>query len=386
MKIVAVLQNQQTVDELRHNLATGEHPLDVVFVTGNVAQAGTVIQQNQPGLLICDATDLADLRQIGHVSLHHPGIEILVLTRSQSPEFLTEAMRSGVREVLSLPVSAPALLEAIQRVERRKVLISSPRHRGKILAFIACKGGSGATFLASNFAYVLAESFGKKVALFDLNLHFGNASLYVTDRAPPSTLADEAANIQRLDASFLASSMIQVLPNFSILAAPESPERAAEVKPAHIDALLELAISQYDFIVLDISRTLDAVSVRALDRAELIFPVLQETLPFIRDAKRMLATFQSLGYGRDKVQLIINRYEKGGDIRLEDVEYATGMKVTHTIPNSFKAVSASVNQGTPVLKIAPHDPVTKALRQLGQTLTAETATKQGGWFGQLFGR
>lgn len=62
------------------------------------------------------------------------------------------------------------------------------------------------------------------------------------------------------------------------------------------------------------------------------------------------------------------------------------MKVTHTIPNSFKAVSASVNQGTPVLKIAPHDPVTKALRQLGQTLTAETATKQGGWFAQLFGR
>lgn len=187
MKIVAVLQNQQTVDELRHNLATGEHPLDVVFVTGNVAQAGTVIQQNQPGLLICDAIDLADLRQIGHVSLHHPGIEILVLTRSQSPEFLTEAMRSGVREVLSLPVSAPALLEAIQRVERRKVLISSPRHRGKIPGFHRLQGRQWCDLSCFQLLMCWRNRSGKKVAL-DLNLQFGNASLYVTDRAPPSTL------------------------------------------------------------------------------------------------------------------------------------------------------------------------------------------------------
>ena len=55
---------------------------------------------------------------------------------------------------------------------------------------------------------------------------FGNASLFVYDHPPTSTLADMASNFQRLDASLLASSMVQVLPNFGILAAPESPARA----------------------------------------------------------------------------------------------------------------------------------------------------------------
>ena len=80
----------------------------------------------------------------------------------------------------------------------------------------------------------------------------------------------------------------------------------------------------------------------------------------------------------------MNRNEKGGDIRLDDVEYALGMKVSHTIPNSFKAVSASVNQGVPVMKIAPNDPVTKALTQIAKTLHDGPEIKQSGWISRLF--
>ena len=43
----------------------------------------------------------------------------------------------------------------------------APTRKGKILAFISCKGGSGATFLAANLAYVLATQTNKKVALLD---------------------------------------------------------------------------------------------------------------------------------------------------------------------------------------------------------------------------
>ena len=39
---------------------------------------------------------------------------------------------------------------------------------------------------------------------------------------------------------------------------------------------------------------------------------MQLTLPFFRDAKRLLDVFRSLDYPRSKVQFIVNRYEKGG--------------------------------------------------------------------------
>ena len=40
---------------------------------------------------------------------------------------------------------------------------------GKVFAFLSCKGGSGATFLAANFAYVLAYEFSRRVALISYN-------------------------------------------------------------------------------------------------------------------------------------------------------------------------------------------------------------------------
>jgi Flp pilus assembly protein, ATPase CpaE len=232
------------------------------------------------------------------------------------------------------------------------------------MAFIACKGGSGATFLASNLVYILASGQTSKVALLDLNLQFGDASLFISDQIPANTLADVADNIARLDASFLASSMVPVLPNLGVLAAPEDPEHAIEIKPKHIEALLALAKTQYDYVILDIGRALNATTVMALDHTDMIFLVLQETLPFIRDAKRLLHALQALGYGKDKIHLLVNRYEKGGDIQLEDVERTLGMKVFRTIPNSFATVSASVNQGIPIMKIAQRDPVTKCLQEI----------------------
>lgn len=387
MKIVAVSQNQQTLDELRHQLATEKSSLEVFLFNGGILQAEAAIDQNRPNLLILETArgDRAELAELELIGLHHPDMAVILLAQSQSPAFLTDAMRVGVREVLPPPpFSGPALQDAIERTQKRVALMHAPAHKGKVLAFIACKGGSGATFLAVNLGYVLAAAYEKRVAVFDLNLHFGNASLFVSDHAPHNTLADVASNIQRMDTSFLASSMVQVLPHFGVLAAPESPERAAEVRPEHIDALLDLAVAHYDFVILDMGRALDAVSVRALDRANVIFPVLQETLPFIRDAKRLLATFRSLGYGREKINLIVNRYEKSAEIRLNDVEHTLGMKVSHTIPNSFKAVSASVNQGVPVMKIAPHDAVTKTLAHWGKELAGDPPAKSGGWLANLF--
>jgi len=207
----------------------------------------------------------------------------------------------------------------------------------------------------------------------------------VSDQVPSNTLADVASNISRLDATLLASSMVQVLPNFGLLAAPEDAERAVEVKPAHIDALLKLTKNQYDYVILDIGRTLNATSVKALDYADMIFVVLQETLPFVRDSKRLITALQSLGYPKDKVRLIVNRYEKGGDIGLEDVEATLGMKVFKTIPNSYEAVSASVNQGVPIMKIAKHDSVTKALQEIAQSLTEGLHGVKKSWLANLIG-
>lgn len=368
-------------------LQEGDALHSVLLFEGGVERLGPVADQQLPDLIVLECScqgneGFAALESLGQ---RHPNMSLIVLCEHLSSEFLVRAMRIGVRDVLTTPVLPEALRAAVVRVEQKLVRTEKPLHKGKVLAFIACKGGSGATFLASNLGYVLAAESGKKVALFDLNLQFGDAALFVSDRNVVTTLSDVANNISRLDASLLASSMVHVLPNYGVLAAPESPAQAADVRPEHIKALLALAVAEYDYVILDVGRNLDGVSLNALDFADLIFPVLQETLPFIRDAKRIISTLQSLGYGQDKLRPIVNRYEKGGDIQLEDVSRTLGMKVFEVFPNSYETVSTSVNQGVPVLKMAKRDPVSKTLLKLGHDLEGIGHSQQGGWLRHLFG-
>ncbi len=308
---------------------------------------------------------------------------VIVVCEGHSADFLLQAMRAGVREVLPARPSKEALLQAVGRLRQTRELHS--RHAGQILAFISCKGGSGATFLATNLGYALGQA-NKRTIVIDLNLQFGDASLFVSGDKPAMNLGDIARQIDRLDASLLASSLLNVGPNCGVLSAPEDPTQSTDVRPEHIDTILRLARQQYDFIILDVGRSLDAVSIKALDMADIVFPVLQLTLPFIRDGKRLLNLFRNLDYPRDKIKLVLNRHEKSTDIRLEDLEQTMGMKVFRAIPNSYDAVAASVNQGVPIIKLSRGNPVSKSLMEMAVDLTRDATKRDEGWLSRVFGR
>lgn len=386
MKIAILSADKAHADQIRHMLAADKAlPHVLLPIQEAPDHLSAVADQQWPDVMIVDypKPGAAELTLFEEVLRAHPNLALILVCNSTSAEFPISAMRAGVRDILLWPLDKEPLLAAIRRVEHKAATPAAAKAKAQTLAFIPCKGGSGATFLAANLAYALAVEENKKVALFDMNLQFGDAVLFLSDRVPTTTLADVARNIDRLDASLLAASMVHVTSHLGILPAPENPERALEVLPEHIEIVLALAATQYDYIVLDVGRTLAAASVKALDHADVIFSVLQETLPFIRDAKRLVYALESLGYPRQKIRLLVNRFELGGDIRLEDVERTLEMKVYATIPNSFQAVSASVNQGVPILQVASHDSVSKSLRHLAHELVQGSPAKSGGWLTNL---
>lgn len=380
MKISIVSKNTKSLEELRRFVET-DKVREVQIVTGGVEVLGPVADQHRPDVIIFETSGNLpnEINFISQLNQRHPSIILILLSSDQSSNILLDAMRAGVREVLPSPVSRIELQTSVVRIEEILARQGTLRENGRVLSFIPCKGGSGSTFLATNLAYILASQENKNVLLIDLNLNFGDAALFVSDQAPTVNLAEVSRQIARMDASFLSASLIPILPNFGLLAAPEDPVQAMEVKPEHIKALINLAQSQYDFVIIDIGRTLDPVSIKALDKSDIIFPVMQLTLPFIRDAKRLLEVFRSLEYSRDKIKILVNRYEKGGEIRLDDVERTLNMPTFKTLPNSFKSVAASVNQGIPIIKLAHGDPVTKSLQELAHLLVSEGETDSGWW-------
>jgi len=339
-----------------------------------------------PELVILDASDISaeEGELVERLSKQYPASSFMLLTREPQQDLLIRAMRAGMREVLPLPLVHRAFHEAVDRIEVAAGL--SPVREGKVLAFISCKGGSGATFLSTNFGYALAALADKKVLLIDLHGQFGDATLYVSDQKPAMTLSDICAQISRMDGAFLDSCLVHVASNFGVLAAADDPNRKVDMKPEHMDTILRIARQHYDFVVLDVGRQIDAISLRALDQADTIYPVLQLALPDIRDGRRLLDIFRSLGYPNERIRLIVNRYEKGGKLRLTDLEQALGADVVHTVPNDYLSATDSVNQGIPVLQLSRSSNVARSLAELVEMVASRRVAESKGLFDRLFGR
>jgi pilus assembly protein CpaE len=381
MKIAAISPNKDHLTHMGKVIDASGHT--ALLFEGGKSRMRSVAEEDRPDLMLVDGMccDPHELQQVEHVTTHHPDTAVILICATHTPEFLINSMRAGVREVLPSPSADDALLAAIKRVAAKREGAAS-RQTGKIFAFMPCKGGSGATFIASNLGWLLAQT--KNVLLIDLNLQLGDALSFVHDGKPASTIADVARDIERLDASFLEASTVRITPTYRLLAAPEDPAQAMEVKPEHIDAILNLAATQYDIVLLDMSRTLDTIAVKALDKAYRIFPVLQAGVPYLRNAGKLLATFTSLGYPANKVELILNRFDKSAEIGLDDVRRVVRNVNVHTVANSFKQVSASINHGDPLVEAARSSAVARSLADFA--LQLDPRPEERGLFGRLFHR
>jgi len=385
MRIKVVSPSTQRAQHVANIVRNSGPGLDVLATTSPISGLPEAVNGSRPALLVLDGVDTHGLETLGQLVLAQPDIDAIIISAEQSPAFLLKAMQAGVREVLPPPVDEAALQAAVQRVARKRRPVEAPAELGEVMAFVACKGGSGASFLAANLAHLLSVRDGRTVALIDLDLQFGDALLMLSDQSPASDIAEVARSIARLDAELLRAAMVQVSGTLSVLAAPEELTQALEVQADHIGAIIKQARQMFDFVVIDVGRSINAVSLRALDAATHIFPVLQLNVPNVRDAKRLRDLFRTLDYAPQKIHWLVNRYEKNGDITLDSLQHTLGVQRVATVPNHFAGVSASVNQGVPIGKLARNNPVSRALVDLTQRIAPVEKGKRDSWFSTIFG-
>ncbi|MPW17841.1 AAA family ATPase [Paraburkholderia sp. CNPSo 3157] len=333
-------------------------------------------------LLILDGAHLTqqDFDALLAIATKHADLTCMLLTPSPSTDLLIRAMRAGVRDVQPWPADPEDLRRAVERIATKT---NGTRRDGRVISFVSCKGGSGTSFLAANLAFAASTS-GKRALLIDLNQQFGEAAFLVSEATPPATLADVSAQIERLDPAFFEACLTRVSDSFDVLAGAPDPARAKDIKPEHLQRILNLARPQYDLVIFDIGQSISNVSIAALDQSEYIFPVLQLSLPYLRGGRKLLEIFRSLGYRGDKVRVLVNRYEKKGPVGLSELEKALGLRVASVIPEDEASVSASINQGVPILRLARSSGVAKGLSELVRSLSPPPAAERSNSILQKF--
>lgn len=388
MKIAVIASTPERLHELQSLLEKSPGQDQFVFLQRH----GSEVRLDRLDLfttnvLILDADQLnpEDLRLITATTREHVNPAIIYLCGECSGPQLLELMHAGVSEVVALPLKPAELSEAMERIRSRHYISSAYRPRGKVISFMSCKGGAGATFLATNLGYTLATECNQKVLYIDLHMQYGDASFYLTDTVTHTTLADIIKQ-SGLDSTVIATAAMQITNNYYLLQAPDSPEKATGIQPQHIDNLVTIAVQSYDFVIVDLPHALDALTMKVLDRSEHIFPVMQPMIPYVRAMANELHVLKMLGYEEHKVSVVLNRTDQNVTLSMSRMEDVIQMKIDRVIPNDFINAAESVNTGVPLAKMAPISPVCVSIREMAKDLCGVVATpvKQG-FINRIFG-
>jgi len=293
----------------------------------------------------------------------------LTSTRME-PEFLIRALRAGAREFFAQPVKKEEVTAAVKKfLERRKfgdAFGRKPGKKGKIINVIGSKGGVGTTTVAVNLAASLVRSSSnpESVVLMDMNSLFGEIPIFL-NMQPEFNWAEVARNISRLDSHYLMSILSKHKNGLYILPSPTGLDGMGVSTPEFIERILGLMKQVFDFIVIDGGQSLDEVSLKILEMTDFLCLIAILSLPCLTNVKRLLRTFEKLGYPRnEQIRIIINRYHKKSLISLKDAETALDQKISGLIDNDYPNTMSAINQGKTLESVAPGAEVTKNIKSL----------------------
>src|SRR5258708_732541 len=313
-----------------------------------------------------------------------PETAIINAAFNASTTLILGSMRSGAREFLQLPINAEEFKTVLDRTEEFIATVASKRN-GRIVAAFSGKGGAGVSFFATN----LAAAMTVPTVLVDLNLQTGDAASFL-GLEPKYSIADFVRNRTRLDDSLINSLITPHSSRLSLLAAPLEAHEAEDVRPEHITEVLHLLGQRFQCLVLDLQHTFDPVTVAALDLADDILVLMTLDIPGIRNTKRALKVFERLGYPHTKFRVVVNRWSKNIDVKLQKVEAHLDEKLIGLVPNDYGKVMNSINLGRPLVQTDPASKITLEIKRIDGLVENShnpiSPQPRKGLLGAMFGR
>jgi pilus assembly protein CpaE len=327
-----------------------------------------------PGVAVDDAIRLATI-----LNVQLPDLSVIMVSEPD-PAFLLQAMRAGIRDILS-PTAEPAqiriLLEracqSFASRNRNNEPNQADNNKGLVIGVFSPKGGVGKTTIATNIAIGLGKVAPMSVVIVDLDLQFGDVAsgLYLD---PEHTVTDAVSNSASQDTLVLKAFLTVHPGSIYALCAPKNPVEADDITPEQITRLLEQLANEFQYVVVDTAPGLPEIGLAAMEQCTDVVWVSAMDIPSVRGLRSGLDILRRLNILPESRHVVLNMTDAKLGLTVQDVESTIGAPVDISIPRS-RAVAFSTNLGIPVLLDARKDPAVKGLKQLVERFSPEWGAK-----------
>ncbi len=312
-------------------------------------------------------------------------IRVILIAEDVTPTSLHKLLRKGADEFVPYPLPEQELQSAIERLNKidneppapqqtASQLKSGSAKDGALIVVHGLAGGSGATTLAVNLAWeltLLGEKSQPSVCLIDLDMQHGTVSTYL-DLPRREIVFEMLSETESMDEEIFGQALTSFEDRMQVLTAPNDMIPLDIITPEDIQRVIDMARSHFDYVVIDMPKTLVMWSETVLQAAHVYFATMELDMRSAQNALRMKRALQSEDLPFNKLRFALNRAPKftdmSGKSRVKRMAESLGISIDLQLPDGGKPVTQGGDHGMPLAMSAAKNPLRKEIAKLAQSL------------------
>ncbi len=297
------------------------------------------------------------------------GVEVMVIGATNDIQLYRQLVARGVSEYLVPPVQPMQVIQSIA------TLFADPDQPflGRTVGVIGAKGGVGASTIAHNLAWSLAENARVNTTLVDLDLSFGTTALDFNDDNA-QTVLDALTDPDRADDTVIEKLLSKPTSHLSLFTAPATIDRPHEIPTDAYDMVIEGVRRNVPFVVLDLPHLWSDWMENTLMAANDVIVVCQPDLASLRNGKNLIDRLAAERSNDLPPRVVMNMagVPKRPEIPIKDFAGAIGVEPDIILPFDPQLFGTAANNGQMLSEADPESKPSLALDHLASTLTGRT--------------
>jgi pilus assembly protein CpaE len=291
-------------------------------------------------------------------------IPAIALSSDPQPQRRHDCLSNGFNDyVVKSGQAIPPLLESL--ANHLQGTLSSSTKGGLSIVFLSAKGGTGTSSLCANIAMNICEQESEaKVVLVDMVLPIGSIAPIVGYDGELNIISVADLPAAEINAGFFQVHL-PVLPvwGFQLLAGSPDPEMANHLKVERIQGIITTLQSAYDYVLIDLGRSLSRISLPIIQQADLIVLVVSTDQSTVTLTQTVWRYLQAQGIDAQRIYGILNRAVGLEGYTKAEAEQILGLEIKFTMPYMGSSFTLANNQNLPIAKKLPNDTATIVLQQ-----------------------
>jgi pilus assembly protein CpaE len=288
--------------------------------------------------------------------LRSANIPILALSSSHNPGLKEACLQAGCSEYLvksgKVVTSLPDVISGLLGEEQE-----SAKEGGHLVVFLSAKGGTGTSSLCANFAMAIHHNKPESnVVVVDMVLPIGSIAHIVGYQGEIDLVSVTELPPNKTTGEYFHSRLPVVeLWEFQLLAGAPDPERANDLKVARIPEVIKTLQKSYDYVMVDLGRSLSRISLPIIHKADLLVMIMSTDQSTITLTKKILDYLHAQDIESRKIYAVLNRAVGLEGLTKAEAEKIIGLPIKTAMPYMGSNFALANNLNQPIILKYPED-------------------------------